>query len=209
MILSIKPIYLGRIIGNCYLVKTDTGFILIDTGRASKRTKLEKELESAGCNPGNLKLILLTHGDFDHTGNAAYLCKKFATKIAMHYGDRKNPNILVRIIVNVFLRLSQADRFKPDLTIEDGYHLSEYGFDAKVLHLPGHSKGSIGILTAGGDLFCGDLFMNMNQPTPTSLVDDKAELKVSIEKLKSIKINTVYPGHGKPFPMNSFLLSAD
>ena len=216
MILSIKPIYLGRIIGNCYLVKTDTGFILIDTGRASKRTKLEKELESADCNPGNLKLILLTHGDFDHTGNAAYLCKKFATKIAMHYGDsemvergdmfwnRKNPNILVRIIVNVFLGLSQADRFKPDLTIEDGYHLSEYGFDAKVLHLPGHSKGSIGILTAGGDLFCGDLFMNMNHPTPTSLVDDKAELKVSIEKLKSIKINTVYPGHGKPFPMNSF-----
>ena len=216
MILSIKPIYLGRIIGNCYLVKTDTGFILIDTGRASKRTKLEKELESAGCNPGNLKLILLTHGDFDHTGNCAYLRKKFGTKIAMHYGDsgmvergdmfwkRKNPNILVRIIVNVFLGLSQADRFKADLTIEDGYHLSEYGFDAKVLHLPGHSKGSIGILTAGGDLFCGDLFMNMNQPTPTSLVDDKAELKVSIEKLKSIKINTVYPGHGKPFPMNSF-----
>jgi len=208
MILSIKPIYLGRIIGNCYLVKTDTGFILIDTGRASKRTKLEKELESAGCNPGNLKLILLTHGDFDHTGNCAYLRKKFGTKIAMHYGDsgmvergdmfwnRKNPNILVRIIVNVFLGLSLADRFKPDLTIEDGYHLSEYGFDAKVLHLPGHSKGSIGILTAGGDLFCGDLFMNMNQPTPTSLVDDSAELKVSIEKPKNLKINTVYPGHG-------------
>jgi len=29
-------------------------------------------------------------------------------------------------------------------------------------------------------------------------------LKVSIEKLKSLKISTVYPGHGKPFPMNSF-----
>ena len=206
---------------NCYLVKVNLGYILIDTGWSNKCTDLEKELESTGCNPGNLKLILLTHGDFDHTGNCAYLRKKFGTKIAMHYGDsgmvergdmfwnRKNPNILVRIIVNVFLGLSQADRFKPDLTIEDGYHLSEYGFDAKVLHLPGHSKGSIGILTAGGDLFCGDLFMNMNQPTPTSLVDDKAELKVSIEKLKNLKINTVYPGHGKPFPMNSFLLSAD
>ena len=206
---------------NCYLVKADLGYILIDTGWSNKCTDLEKELESTGCNPGNLKLILLTHGDFDHTGNAAYLCKKFATKIAMHHGDsgmvehgdmfwnRKNPNILVRIIVNVFLGLSQADRFKPDLTIEDGYHLSEYGLDAKVLHLPGHSKGSIGILTAGGDLFCGDLFMNMNQPTPTSLVDDSAKLNVSIEKLKNLKINIVYPGHGKPFPMNSFLLPAD
>jgi len=125
------------------------------------------------------------------------------------FWNRKKPNILIRIIVNVFFGLSQSDRFKPDLTIEDGYHLSAHGFDAKVLHLPGHSKGSIGILTAGGDLFCGDLFMNMNQPTPTSLVDDSAELKVSIEKLKSLKINTVYPGHGKPFPMNSFLLPVD
>ena len=213
------PYKLGGV--NCYLIKTDTGYILIDTGGSNKRTDLEKELESAGCQPGNLKLIVLTHGDFDHTGNAAYLRKKFGTKIAMHYDDsgmvehgdmfwnRKKPNILIRIIVNVFFGLSQADRFKPDLTIEDGYHLSAHGFDAKVLHLPGHSKGSIGILTAGGDLFCGDLFMNMNQPTPTSLVDDSAELKVSIEKLKSLKINTVYPGHGKPFPMNSFLLPVD
>jgi len=212
---EIKTIVTKRfgIKANCYLIK---GYILIDTGWSNKCTDLEKELESAGCNPGKLKLIILTHGDFDHTGNCAYLRKKFNTKIAMHYDDsgivergdmfwnRKKPNIFIRIIVNVFLGLSQAERFKPDLTIDEGYDLSESGFDAKVLHLPGHSKGSIGILTAGGDLFCGDLFMNMNQPTPTSLVDDSTELKVSIEKLKSLKISTVYPGHGKPFPMNSF-----
>ena len=217
MTLDIKPIYLGRIIGNCYLVKTDTGFILIDTGRASKRAKLERELESAGCNPGKLKLIILTHGDFDHTGNAAYLRKKFGTKIAMHYDDsgmvergdmfwnRKEPDIFIKIIFDLFFRLGKSNRFEPDLTIDEGYDFSEYGFDAKVLHLPGHSKGSIGILIAEGDLFCGDLFMNMNQPTPTSLVDDSAGLNVSIEKLKSLKINTVYPGHGKPFPMGSFI----
>ena len=215
---EIKTIVTKRfgIKANCYLIKADLGYILIDTGWSNKCTDLEKELESAGCNPGKLKLIILTHGDFDHTGNCAYLRKKFSTKIAMHYDDsgivergdmfwnRKKSSILIRIIVNVFLGLSQAERFKPDLTIDEGYDLSESGFDAKVLHLPGHSKGSIGILTAGGDLFCGDLFMNMNQPTPTSLVDDSTELKVSIEKLKSLKISTVYPGHGKPFPMNSF-----
>ncbi|RLI67201.1 hypothetical protein DRO91_10540, partial [Candidatus Heimdallarchaeota archaeon] len=31
---------------------------------------LERELEKAGCKPGDLKLVVLTHGDFDHTGNA-------------------------------------------------------------------------------------------------------------------------------------------
>jgi len=72
---------------NCYLVRTGDGFILIDTGRTNKRSAIEKELESAGCQPGNLTLIVLTHGDFDHCGNAAYLRKKFGTQIAMHKDD--------------------------------------------------------------------------------------------------------------------------
>jgi len=210
---EIKTIYFGGLIGNCYLVKTDSGFILIDTGRASKRAKLEKELESAGCNPGNLKLIVLTHGDFDHTGNCAYLRQKFGTKIAMHHYDsgmvergdmfwnRKTGNIIIRIIVNTLFRIR---KFKPDLTIDEGYDLSEYGLDAKVLYLPGHSKGSIGILTAGGNLFCGDLLVNRDKPDLNSIIDDSAEANSSVEKLKSLRINTVYPGHGKPFPMSSF-----
>jgi hydroxyacylglutathione hydrolase len=79
------PYKLGSV--NCYFIETDAGYILIGTGGSNKRTDLEKELESAGCKPGYLKLIVLTHGDFDHTGNAAYLRKKFGTKIAMHNGD--------------------------------------------------------------------------------------------------------------------------
>ncbi len=57
------PYHLGSV--NCYLIETDTGYILIDTGGSNKRTDLEKELASAGCKPGYLKLIVLTHGDFD------------------------------------------------------------------------------------------------------------------------------------------------
>lgn len=48
---------------NCYLVKTgDGGYALIDTGFSTKRTDIEKELENAGCKPGNLKLIALPLG---------------------------------------------------------------------------------------------------------------------------------------------------
>lgn len=65
------PYHLGSV--NCYLVETDPGYILIDTGGSNKRTDLEKALESAGCKPGNLQLIVITHEDFDHTGNCAYL----------------------------------------------------------------------------------------------------------------------------------------
>lgn len=209
------PYKLGSV--NCYLIETDTGYILIDTGCSNKRTDLEKELESAGCKPGNLKLIVLTHGDFDHTGNAAYLCKKFGTKIAMHYDDsgmvergdmfwnRKKGNILIRMMVPILFKFSKSERFKPDLYIEDGYDLSEYGFGAKVLHIPGHSKGSIGILTASGDLFCGDLLANRDKPVLNSIMDDSDAANASVEKLRSLKISTIYPGHGKPFPMELFI----
>ncbi len=41
----------------------------------------------AGCRPGDLRLVILTHGDFDHAGNAAYLRDRFSATIAMHRGD--------------------------------------------------------------------------------------------------------------------------
>ncbi|GAB6273774.1 MAG: MBL fold metallo-hydrolase [Peptococcaceae bacterium] len=209
------PYKLGSV--NCYLVKTADGHILIDTGGSNKRTGLEKELASAGCKPGGLKLIVITHGDFDHTGNAAYLRKKFGAKIVMHHDDsgmveygnmfwnRKKGNIFFGVIARLLFGFGKPERFKPDLYIEDGYDFSGSGFDAKVLHLPGHSKGSIGILTTGGDLFCGDLLENKDKPVLNSIIDDLAAANAGVEKLKSLKINTVYPGHGKPFPMGLFI----
>ncbi|MDR9459887.1 MAG: MBL fold metallo-hydrolase [Dehalococcoidia bacterium] len=202
---------------NCYLIETETGYILIDTGGSNKRTDLEAELESAGCKAGNLKLIVITHGDFDHTGNAAYLRKKFGAKIAVHQDDsgmvecgnmfynRKKGNILIRMMAPILFGFGKSERFSPDLYIEHGYDLSGYGFDAKVLSIPGHSKGSIGILTDKGDLFCGDLLTNSDKPALNSIMDDSAAGNVSIEELKSLKINTVYPGHGKSFPMGLFI----
>ena len=213
MIKDIKTIILGGFSANCYLLKTDRGFVLIDTGRKSKRSKLEQELSIAGCKPGNLDLIILTHGDFDHTGNCAYLREKYHTKIAMHhydsgmveYGDmfwnRKTGNWILKKFVNLFFKIT---KFKPDYTIDEKSDLSKYGLDAKVLYLPGHSKGSIGILTDSGELFCGDLFTNRKKPEPNSMVDNLNELNESINKIKGLKIKMVYPGHGQPFQMNSY-----
>lgn len=214
MIIDIIPVYLGRIVCNCYIVKTDIGFTLIDTGRASKRKKLEKELCSVGCKPGNLNLIILTHGDFDHTGNCAYLREKFGTKIAMHINDfgmvekgdmfwnRTTGNFILRKIVNVLFRIR---KFKPDFSLEEGCSLSEYGLNAEILYLPGHSEGSIGVLTANGELFCGDLFSNTKGPELNPIMDNLAEANASVEKLKGKKINTVFPGHGRPFSMDSLI----
>jgi hydroxyacylglutathione hydrolase len=201
---------------NCYLVQTDSGHILIDTGSSNKRADLENEL--AGAQVRNLQLVVVTHGDFDHTGNGAYLRQKYGAKIAMHHAEsgmaehgnmflnRKSGNFLIKMmapLVPILFGFGKSQRFKPDLYVEEGDDLSEYGFGAQVLHLPGHSQGSIGVLTAGGDLFCGDLFENTKKPALNSIMDDLAAAHASLEKLKGFEINTVYPGHGQPFPMEA------
>lgn len=216
-IITIKlsmPYKLGSV--NCYLIKIGIGYILIDTGNSNKQAELEKELESVGCKQGNLKLIILTHGDFDHIGNATYLRKKFGAKIAMHSDDlgmaekgdmfwnRKKSNIIVKMIAPVLFGFGKSRRFTPDIYIEDGFDFSEYGFDANAVYIPGHSRGSIGILTKDGNLICGDLLTNTKKPELNSIMDDLETANLSIEKLRNLEVNTVYPGHGKPFQMKLF-----
>ena len=205
------PFRMGSV--NCYLIETDTGFVLIDTGGSNSRKELARELESAGCQPSLLKLIVITHGDFDHTGNAAYLRSAFGSKIAMHTDDsgmaeggdmfvnRNKPNPVLRKLLPIFSGFGKAERFTPDLLLGDGDDLSGYGIDARVISIPGHSKGSIAILTASGELFCGDLLENTDKPGLGSLIDDSAAANASLQKLGSLRIGTVYPGHGMPFSM--------
>jgi glyoxylase-like metal-dependent hydrolase (beta-lactamase superfamily II) len=216
---DIKAINLGGV--NCYLTSCPHGFILIDTGFSAKRSLLLKQIEAAGCKPGTLKLILITHGDADHAGNAAYLREKYGAKIAMHANDsgmvergdmswnRKDKpdkmSLIMKVmssVMKIFVKSGVFEKFKPDLMVDENFDLSKYGFDATVLHLPGHSKGSIGILTKNGDLFCGDMFYNM---LGFQYVDNLTEYDFSMKKLKGMTIRTIYPGHGKALP-EGFLL---
>ena len=205
---------------NCYLLKLDDGYILIDSGFSKNRAEVEEWIKRSGCEPGNLKLILLTHGDPDHTGNAAYLRKTFGSKIAMHRDDlgmvergdlfwNRKINFFMKLLGKLLirllgLRLKKEDRFTPDIYLDDGQSLSEYGFDATVYSIPGHSKGSIGFLTAQGEFFCGDLLMNETIPTKTNLIADKEAFTQSVDRLRKLDIKMVYPGHGKPFLINEF-----
>lgn len=202
------PLHLGEV--NCYLLKTEFGFLLVDTGAPSGRKYLEKELERLGCHPDSLRLIVLTHGDFDHTGSAAYLRQKYRSPIAMHpddagmaeYADmfwnRGKGNILFSKLVPLLFGFTKKSRFTPDVLVQDGFDLSEFGMDACILSLPGHSKGSVGILTSSGDLFCGDLLMN-DKGQPSLGFGEPDGFIMSIHRLKEMQIQTVYPGHGSPF----------
>jgi hydroxyacylglutathione hydrolase len=210
----VKTINLGGV--NCYLLHSPNGSVLIDSGFSARRAKFVEALDAAGCRPGNLKLVVLTHGDSDHAGNAAYLRDVYGAKLALHdadsgmveHGDmgwnrKAEPDEMSWIMkamsfaMGKFLKPGAFQTFIPDLRVEEGFDLSPYGVDARIIQLPGHSKGSIGVLLPNGDLFCGDFLYNM---PGLHFIDNKADHEASLKKLKSLNIATIYPGHGKPFP---------
>ena len=124
-VINMIPEYL-TIIGlksvNCYLLKQDDGYILIDSGLTRNRAEVENIIKQSGCKHGDLKLILVTHGDSDHTGNCAYIRNKYGSKIAMHredigmveFGDfawNRDLNLLVKILGKLINRLFSSTEY--------------------------------------------------------------------------------------------------
>ena len=196
---------------NAYLLHAGDGYILIDTGIGEVWTQLESELLKRGCLPERLKLVILTHGDADHTGNALRLQQKYGINIAMHPGDvelvstgkpqkRHSNSLIERFTIWLGSKITRTfDLFTPDVLLEDEQSLAPYGIDAQIIHTPGHTPGSVCILTANGELICGDTFVNRRKPSSAVIIENDQALKASLEKLGELKIRKILPGHGKPF----------
>lgn len=192
---------------NCYIVTNKDKAILIDTGRKKYR---EKILEK--CKEYHVRLIVLTHGHMDHCQNAAYLANALRVPIAMSEKDmdmipdnRKQPmsakNFLGKIVLLVSLSSFEKDSldvFEPMIYLKNGDDLNEYGIDAKVVELPGHTNGSIGLEIEGDKLFVGDALMNMFYPTVSMLYVDEQEMLSSAQYISELGERTIYFGHGRP-----------
>lgn len=214
MPLAITPIPLGKgVFGvNAYLISTETGHVLVDTGMRSHRETLREALRGLGATPDTLQLILITHGDLDHVGNAAYMAREFDAPIAMHAGDigmtrdgdmfanRTSGSRLMRAVMRGLFRLAQEDRFSPDLELDEDGDLSDWGLPGvRVIKTEGHSAGSVALLFEDHSLISGDVVENRKRPQLGSIMDDPEAGKQCVERLATLGPGTVYPGHGDPF----------
>lgn len=191
---------------NCYIVADNGRAILIDTGREKYR---EMILEK--CRRYHVSLIVLTHGHMDHCQNAAYLAAALQIPIAMSEKDRNLipdnrkqplsaktfPGKIVRSVSLSSFEKESLETFEPAIYLNAGDDLSGYGIDAKIVELPRHTKGSIGVKT-GDKLFVGDALMNMFYPTISMLYTDEREMLKSAEYISGSGAKTIYFGHGKP-----------
>lgn len=192
---------------NCYIVVDGKNAILIDTGRKKYR---EKILEK--CREFHVSLIVLTHGHMDHCQNASYLADALHIPVAMSKKDinmipdnRKQKmsakTFLGKMVLLVSLSSFEKDTldvFEPMVYLQNGDSLNEYGVDAKVVELPGHTEGSIGLEIEGDKLFVGDALMNMFYPTISMLYTDEEKMLRSAKYIGEMGEKTIYFGHGKP-----------
>lgn len=205
-------------IDTIYALKGE-GVIIIDGGDPHKIMKFKEGIEKASIKPEEIKLILLTHGHWDHIGTAKEIKALTGAPILMHQGDM---NLLDETypsqppglttwgkILNALLRLYSPFIKIPTFNIDieagdDEISLVEYGIQGTVIPTPGHTRGSVSLLLDSGEAFVGDLAMNMLpirfSPGLPIYGDDIQTVIDSWRKLLDRGAKTVYPAHGKPFP---------
>ena len=193
--------------GNAFIVSEGENAVLVDTCRkAGRDTILER------CLTKNIGLIVLTHGHIDHVDNAAYLSKSFDAPIAMHRNDialtinswaepLSARSLLGKMIIQTSIKSFKQDSiepFEPQAFLDDGDTLEGYGIPATIIGLPGHTKGSIGLIVNGTDVLVGDALMNILYPTKTPLYGDRKTMVESAAKISSLGNVTIHFGHGNP-----------
>ena len=140
----------------------------------------------------NLKLnfILNTHHHYDHVGGNSELKKKYKAKIlGFESDDKRIPEV--------------------DILLKDGEIWKEDNFEARVMHIPGHTLGHICFyfyndnnLFTGDTLFslgCGRIFEGSYQ-----------QMFASLEKIKKLpKYTKIYCGHEYTLQNSKFCIQYD
>ena len=172
-----------RIVGNVYyvgtydlavyLITSPQGHILINTGVNDSVAPIRANIEALGFKLTDVKLLLATHGHWDHVGAMAELKRLTSAPMYMHEADAdmlesgggvdyRYPNGRGPIYAPV----------KVDRRLKDGDKLSSGGLELVVHHHPGHTKGATSFtfsVNEGGKTY-NVLLVNMGSINPGVLV---------------------------------------
>jgi glyoxylase-like metal-dependent hydrolase (beta-lactamase superfamily II) len=119
--------------------------ILVDCGSHLGLEALRRNV-AAVTDLRNIRLVLGTHGHFDHVEAFSHLRHETSALFAIHHLDARAVRVGDPDLTCAgFLYNEPFHAFPVDLALSGGecFHLGEFGLE--VLHLPGHSPGSIGI----------------------------------------------------------------
>ena len=196
-------------VSNAYLLETDAGLILVDAGIPYSEGLVIRKMKELGRD--DLKLIFITHAHIDHYGGANALREQTGALIAIHRDDAESMAVGRSELGTVGDWERTSDAALPyieplldvtpteaDILLDDGDSLEEFGINAYVLHTPGHTPGSSTLIVDDRLAFVGDLLAssNGNVHAQQSFAEDWAQVKDSINRLRDVNPELIYPGHG-------------
>ncbi|MBR3772304.1 MAG: MBL fold metallo-hydrolase [Clostridium sp.] len=212
---TVKRIRCGAV--NCFLIVDGDDAVLVDTGTLPYKDKVDEE-----CSKVNLSLIVLTHGHIDHTQNAQYLSKKYHVPIAIHKleypytKDYQQKSLKAHTLIGKYIlwksmlaikksnKITNGNKEKGvpgfctcSVFLKDGMSLADYGVDATVVRLSGHTRGSIGVKVGTRDFIVGDALMNIGIPSVTRLYGDYDKVRQSAQVISQSGERMIHFGHGK------------
>ena len=147
---------------------------------------------------GNLKYIYLTHCHGDHIAGVTELKNQCGGKVLIHRFDSEGLND-ININLSAIIDLPPIE-LEADSRIDDNdlIHLGE--LELKVIHTPGHTKGSTSLYCEKeGCVFSGDTMFRGTwgrTDLPTGSIEDIMD-SITNKLLKLPDDTIVYPGHGK------------
>ena len=167
-----------RDVSNTYLIRDETT-VIIDPGCYKSFTNLFGLMKNDGIEIQDVDLIVNTHLHKDH-------CES-------------NPMFMRRGALLTFHELEKdftAYNYKADLKLEN---FNTGSLDVEVVHIPGHTPGSIAIhLPDYEAIICGDLIFENGLPGRTDIYGgNKKDMIKSIEKVKGYEPKYIMPGHGR------------
>jgi hydroxyacylglutathione hydrolase len=209
---------------NTYLFQSEFGFyILLDTAIISGGHKLIDRLIKIGIKPHDLKLIIITHSHYDHTGSLAAIKKWSNAKVIAHSkakillktGKTAQPmscDPVLRRIINQISRcypsLSKVPPVDIDIEITKVFDLSDWGIKGYIIPTPGHTSDSLSLILDDHSAYVGDTMFNI---TPFSInppfQEDHEALRDSWLTLSETNSSHFFPGHGSEIKRDRFLKS--
>lgn len=199
--MEIINLFPGSYNSNCYILVHGGEAVVIDPSASAKA--ILSRVEQAGA---VLKGILLTHGHFDHIVSIDTLRRACSAPLMIHKEDAE---MLDDGRKNAFtLFFGQDIRYQPaERLLQGGDKINVGGMDIEVIHLPGHSKGSVCYYIPGErTMFTGDLLFAEGYGRADLHGGNMFTLRTSLCALREYPKNvTIYPGHGDSSPLGRAL----
>lgn len=196
--MTVESLALGPVSANTYIVTDEKSgeTAIIDCGECTP------ELISK-LNGKNVKYILLTHGHADHILGVYDLKQAFPeAKIVIHKEDAA---CLTNEMLSIAFSIAPHTQknIAPDITVDEGDVITLGSLDFRVMHTPGHTKGSVCYyVESDRTLFTGDTLFCLTVGRTDLFGGNDDDMYDSIKRLYEMPGEyAIYPGHNRATTM--------